>query len=396
MSSAGYDTYVFSTNPYMGAETNMFQGFDVVEHPWKGGWKPVAQAVLESKLIERDASTTVSPAWPRKASRTNNYLFKEAAPVASMALRQWVGQRSDLSRPWFAFVNLMEAHLPRVPSMQAREKMMTPELIERGFQVTQTSASLHAWMAGEAELSEEDLAAIQGVYDASLVDLDAATGAMFEAMEQEGLLDNTVVVVTSDHGEALGEHGLMLHKYGVYAHLARVPLIVVAPGRLEPGRRDELVSVSDTMRLVAEIAGLDSPVVDVWGGGERPPGEVVEFNAVASHSIEQLQRAHRGVDVSLFRRTFRGIELGAEKLIVGSDGSRQLYRYQDDPAEAHDLFGQMPAEAEALDAALGVWLGSFEHFDPEGSQEPEVPMSPELGEALRILGYLEGDGEVVE
>lgn len=391
----GYDTYAFSANPYMGEETNVLQGFETVQHPWLRQWKPAARAVMEAKLIDQDASTTVSPAWPKKASRSNNYLYKEAAPVASSAFRTWLGERDEPQRPWFAFINMMEAHLPRVPSMEAREKMMDADVIEHGFNVEQTSASFHSWMAGQVNLSGQDLEAISGIYDASLVDLDAATGALFEAMEQDGQLDNTIVIITSDHGEALGDHQLLLHKYSVYADLARVPLVVVAPGLLEPGRRSDLVSVADTFQIVSDMVKMPAPVHDVWEGGDRPEGTVVEFNAVAAHSIRVLRKDHPKADLSRFERTFRGIELGSEKLIVGSDGSRELYRYAEDRDETNNLYEAEPARAAELEAALQAWLASFDHFDPEQAQEHSTEISDELGEALQALGYLEG-GELDE
>ncbi len=103
--------------------------------------------------------------------------------------------------------------------------------MRHGLTVEQTSTSMHGWMAGVSELSDRDLQAISGIYDASLIDLDAATADLMDELEARGVLEDTVVVLTSDHGEALGEHGLMLHKYSVYQELAHVPFVMWVPGR---------------------------------------------------------------------------------------------------------------------------------------------------------------------
>ena len=94
---------------------------------------------------------------------------------------------------------------------------------------------------GEPSTLPEDVTAyLEGLYDAGLDSLDAQLAALFESLDARGLLDDTLIVITSDHGEDFGEHGIFLHG-GHYAEVSHVPLIFVPPVRfgVAPHRVEE-------------------------------------------------------------------------------------------------------------------------------------------------------------
>lgn len=385
----GYDTFAFIANPHLSSDTNLLQGFDRMEHPWSPKWRKRAAQHLESKLIPEDASTAVSPRWEGQGGAAHNrYLYKESGPIATDALIGWVKGRAEADRPFFAFLNYMETHLPRVPTRASRERVMTPAEVERSLTVPQTTTTFHEWMVGVREFDELDLAAISGVYDASLIELDEAVGHLLAALDEAGLSNDTVVVLTSDHGELLGEEHLLLHKYTVHSALSWVPLVIAGPG-VQPGRREGATSLSDALPIALALGGVPiAPAVKQaleQRETTRLRGVVTEFDEVADGSLRRMGKLHPQMDLSRFERTFQGIEDGGRKLVVVSDGGKLLYDVAQDPLESRPL-AEPTTELEAL---LGAWNAGVRAYVPTGEGPEGGERDRELVEGLGALGYVE-------
>jgi arylsulfatase A-like enzyme len=393
LQARGFDTYTFCANPYLAEDTNVLQGFDRKDYPWRPKWRDKVDAHMRGKLIPEDASTPVSPKFEGKGGADNNrYLFKEAGPVASEALFSWISERPEQDRPFFAFVNLMEAHLPRIPGIEARRAVMTPEEIARSYTVEQSTTYFHEWMVGVRKYDPLDLAAISGVYDASLIDLDAATGALLDELDKRGLAEDTIVILTSDHGENLGDHELMLHKYAVYDTLVRVPLIVAWKGHLEARVEAAPRSVAHALLDALDLAKIqltpeERAKFTTWpaAAGE---GVLTEYTAVADGSVERMKKLHPDKKTDHLEREYEAVVDGEWKYIEGSDGSRQLYRLGEDPGETKNLVEVDPARATELDARLDAWLKRIPEYTPTGEASGHK-RSDELKEGLEALGYVE-------
>ena len=108
-------------------------------------------------------------------------------------------------------------------------------------------------------LTPEQTRLIKDHYDGGLAYLDDRLGAMLDALDEAGVLENTIVVLVADHGEHLGEHHLLDHQFSLYDGSLRVPLIVHAPGRLEPGRDRSPVMNYDLFPTLLELCGVEPP-----------------------------------------------------------------------------------------------------------------------------------------
>jgi arylsulfatase A-like enzyme len=391
LASQGFDTYAFVANPYLPKETNILQGFAKVESPWSPRWKAASEAHMKSKLIPDDASTPVSPKFDGKGGAGNNkYLFKEAGPVAAEALFAWADARPEPERPFFAFLNYMEAHLPRIPSMEARRQVMSEALIQRSFGVIQSTTTFHEYMVGVHTYDPLDLEAIVGVYDASLIDLDAATAALFDELDRRGLADDTIIVLTSDHGENLGDHGLLLHKYTVANSLSRVPLVVSWKGHLAPTRIEQPTSVAAALvdALDAGKIPLDAALRErLQGRDPDKHGAVAEYGAIADGSIDRMKKLHPDVSTARLERTFEGIEHEQWKLVLAMDGAVELYDVRADPNETKDVAAEHPDVVEALRARLEGFRADWPKWVPrDGSVHPR---DAALKEGLEALGYVQ-------
>ncbi|MCB9682074.1 MAG: sulfatase [Alphaproteobacteria bacterium] len=390
-SDLGYDTYAFVSNPYIMDGSHLLEGFDLVDRPWQNPWRTKVHDHIASKLIPDDASTPLSPQWPRGGGN-NKYLFKESGPVLAEAVFQRLEERQDDGRPWFVFVNYMEAHLPRIPTLASRQAVMTPDEIARSYHVEQTTERFHRYMTGVEDFDDADLAALRGVYDAALIDLDAATKELLDGLRARGLDDDTIVVLTSDHGESLGEHKLLLHKYAIYNALTRVPLVVSWPGHLTPGHVTDAVSVADVLPKVIELGHIPfaEPVLTELAARPAPqqPGVVSEYNAVAKSLLKQFFRRHPGAERERFFDTWQAIELGDYKFLESRKGKAELYDVVRDPHETHDLTADEAAQAEALKAALAAWREAVPEHG-ERADDDDASVDPELRKGLEALGYMQ-------
>jgi choline-sulfatase len=213
-----------------------------------------------------------------------------------------------------------------------------------------------------------------------------------ERLEQAGLADDTIVVITSDHGELLGERGLMLHKYTVHSALSRVPFLVSWPGHLAPGREDAPISVADALPLVVSLGDIPLDPTVRAALEARPTtridGVVTEFNAVADGSLKRMGKLHPEADLSRLERTFQAIEHGPHKFVEASDGSRELYEILADPQEDHDVVSRDAATAAELSDLLRTWRDAVPAYAPSG-QAPAKDLSPELRQGLEALGYMD-------
>lgn len=214
-------------------------------------------------------------------------------------------------------------------------------------------------------------------YDAEIRFADDAVGKLLGVLEARGHARDTLVVVTSDHGEGLGDHGELEHGPLVYEEAVRVPLIMRFPGRLPAGVRwRDPVEILDVAPTVLELLGLPprpgfagrSLVAAAHGSARGAPRLVV----VQSEYDE-------AADETVF-----GVRQGQAKYIEtrtgGSARRRELYDLASDPAERKDLSMVEPARVESLAAALSAWRRALGPVHASKIDPADV-------ERLRALGY---------
>ncbi len=396
--AAGWRTFLFSANPQISAQPsrNFAQGFERAAHPWDPRWRQEALAIVRSKLDPRDRSSELGARLEAAGGGPTGltpWNIKAAGSLAERALLEWLGE-GDPKRPWFAFLNYMEAHRPLIPPRAYRERLMSDAQVERSYEVDRSWLPMWEYTFGLRDYDDEELALTAATYDAALRELDDLFASLLDALSAAGQLENTVVVLTSDHGEHLGEHHMLDHQYSVYQPLLRVPLVIFAPGRVEPGRDDRPASSFDLFPTILALAGVDPPE------GQRsrarslldPPAarlRLAEEPAVSEVGIRQVRRAHPDWDPSPFQRRLRALVDGSTKLLWGSDERVELYDLASDPLEERDLAAAQPERAGRLRQRLDAFYAGLEHCDPSSLAEVPEPTSPEERRMLEALGYLE-------
>jgi arylsulfatase A-like enzyme len=232
------------------------------------------------------------------------------------------------------------------------------------------------------------------IYDACVAWADDNLGAVLALLRERGLLERTVVVVMSDHGEEIFDHGRLLHGQSVHAELTRVPFLFRLPGAAGAGTRVAApVTLVDLVPTLLDLLGMEAELRDpalrgrsLRGliAGDAPDGDEPR---VASVRIER-EFGFAGppetgkVNIAVVEGPWKGIW----NLEVGRF---ELYRTDDDPGEARDRAADEPEVVERLQAAARAWYLDRPEELAEEPRDPRETFSPEELERLRQLGYVE-------
>jgi arylsulfatase A-like enzyme len=312
----------------------------------KAGWRAGSFTAnpLGSTLsgLERGFGTAFPPRyWQGRVGP----LGHPSAAQLHDALVSWIDEQPN--RPFFAYVHTVEVHEYHRPMYKEHRSGLRP-------------------------------------YDAAVQDADRKLGDLMQTLRELGRDRNLILAVVSDHGESLGEHGLVGHGMSLYQQELHVPFILWAGGAFDPRRVDDLASIADIAPTLLDLVGVD-PIEGVDGRSLAP----------AATSVHAIDRSF--VPAALMRVLWR---LGAPrehavltadgtKLIRSESGSEQAYDLLADPGELSPLPSTPAGAARALDG----WMATereqariFEAtFGPVGSTE----MDRDDAERLRALGYIE-------
>ena len=281
--------------------------------------------------------------------------------ATTSAVRQWIESAPE---PFFLFVHFFDPHTP----YNARRRYLA-KLRDVPFDV----AGRHV-----PGYSDETITRAVLGYHAEVLFVDEGVQALLEALDQRGLTNRTLVSVTGDHGEGLGQHGWMGHSVSLYDEQIRVPWILRWPGVLPAGvRLAAPVGLVDVAPTLADLGGVALPgpadgrsIAAALRSGTEPDARPV-FGI--RPRFEKPYREHFGE--KRFVRTERW------KLIRGEDTPDELYDLAADPGELRNLAATQPEVAKGLRDTLDRHVASTPVATPQSS------LSEEQKEALRALGY---------
>jgi arylsulfatase A-like enzyme len=214
------------------------------------------------------------------------------------------------------------------------------------------------------------------LYVGEIAFADSQIGRLLDALDRRQLLDRTVVMVTADHGEALGSHGERDHGIFVYQDVIRVPLVIRAPG-LQAGRVTEVVRLTDLMPTALDLLGVPAPSTDGTSVVDLMHGRRHDLNLEAYSESLYPER--------LGWSPLRALRSGRFKLI---DARRpELYDLEDDPFEERNIYDGQRRVAESMAARLAAIANP-----PNASRGSvrQIEATPELRAQLGALGYVSG------
>jgi len=391
LAAAGWATASFSNNPLIGPGSGLARGFATSRIPSRLAALGTSAAEI---WIHRLGLRPALPFWSRD----------QGAALTNRLVASWLDEPREPTQPLFVFVNYMEAHLPwEIPEawrgvfLEGERAARSRALRHRAFGDLERALNQRVAREGPGFLAPGDREVLADLYDGTIRYLDARVAELLGHFEARGLLADTLVVVASDHGEYLGEHGLWSHLYRTYQGLTHVILAVRAPGaRPADGlRSNEPVQLSDLQPTVLRQAlgsdrGVD-PARDLLGVAalESPEtrvaiseaGPIGARSGTARDTFRMLDTPHGR---SLARPEI-AIRDGRFKLVQPEAGSAELYDLVRDPGETRDVLRQHAPVATRLAAERMRFERRVPAYRPSLA---DLAPDPQVQRALRELGYL--------
>ena len=257
----------------------------------------------------------------------------------------WLRRRRP-DRPFFAYLNYFDAHDPFVPPPGFDRQFGIPPKTGHDYQFLCDYVGLV-----KASQRTRDLKMAADCYDDCISFLDEQLGRLVGELRAQGLLENTTVIITSDHGEAFGDHGVFGHSYTVNLDEIGVPLVVLSPGAPAGKEVNASVSLRDLPATVADLLGLaaGSPFPGAVAGGPLGPGGLERPRPREDHA--GLFRTGR-FDV-LDAHPAHGLGFGGVPVLPDGGraalhrdglGAERLFDLTDDPYEMENLLQRPGAE----------------------------------------------------
>ncbi len=210
-------------------------------HLWRDGWD----------LLREIAN------WPFM-SDGDDYQHGMTAAQLENEFFSWHGQLEG-DAPWFSYLQFMEPHAPYEPALE-HQIFDNPNPIEAGAWFPSKRDIMFLPFAPGDAIPESERAGIIANYDSCIHEVDAAIGRIIDRLDQSGELDNTLVIITSDHGEEFFEHGAWGHGHSLHRELVHVPLIMRSPRHFPAGIRvPSQVRSVDIMPSILATCGLKTP-----------------------------------------------------------------------------------------------------------------------------------------
>lgn len=340
---AGYATAGFAGGPYLDSGYGFYQGFDLYDD-----W-----SVMKSTHAGAHVGVT--------------------SPELVHGALGWVDER-DQARPFFLFLHLWDVHYDYSPPAPF-DTWFDPD-----YQGTVSSKDFERSADIHPGMDRRDLEHLVALYDGEIRFVDDWVGKLLDGLANRGLLDNTMVVVTSDHGEEFFEHHNKGHQKTLYDEVLLVPLIMRLPERIPPG-----TTIPGVVRLI-DVA----PTVLSLAGVARPPAFGRPDLPNASQDLTPLlvdPDRPRPLATSLLFDDYASIRTADWKWIEETTerGTTELFDLRADPAEARSVHAERPDVArdlaDALDSYRAVWT--------TGSVSTQAEADASVTEHLRQLGYVE-------
>ncbi|RDI69698.1 sulfatase [Halopelagius longus] len=400
LSENGYETFGISNNIWVSDNFGFEAGFDTFVRNWQllqfdndvGGvgltnqgrdkWFAVARTLIQGNPV----ANAVNAAYTK--FRYSNYSPDDGAGRTNKRAEGLLSDH-DGDDPFFLFINYLEPHLEYRPPKRFAERFLPEGVSYR--EANEVEQNAWKYVTEQAEISDSEFEILRALYAAETAYLDQRIGELAETIRERD--EETVFVVVGDHGENLGDHGLMDHQYCLYDTLLHVPFVVGGGPFTDHGTDDRLVQLPDVAPTLLDVAGVEAPSFRSQSQGQSVLSPEFDRDTVIAEYLSPMpsrdaieKRVGDPHDViDSYLRSLRCIRRDGYKLVVGSDGEKELYDVESDPREQTDLSSERPKEVTRLETELDEWLDSFEQ--PDGVDTGEI--NDGVKDTLEQLGYIQ-------
>lgn len=402
-----YATFLLSANPILEPAFNFVQGFDRAR--WGQWWEPFLRIPrstgrpsgvgtqrsggpklhrgdwgdrLLHRAMHQGLHFSAVLDWTRQLAQG----VRRPEPGLELAVAHWIEPTlsewmsdTPARTPVFAFVNLVEAHEPYFSNPE-----VTRTVGDR-IRLARCRQDFVGVFNGEWRPDPARMALLHQLYRAQLRVIDRRLARLISALKSAGRWESTLLIVTSDHGQAFGEHGMLFHMIRPDESLLRVPLLVRFPDRELRGDVDHWASLVDIVPTVLRATGLPAPTyspgvaLQELAEHERPGPVLAACDGLVwGHNRSQVSPAR----LAELDATFGVAYEGDWKVVVRRPGREiRAYHLASDPGETRDRWDS----GDPMLARLGA--RAAEAADGLSRTKP-TPSSPDVEARLRSWGYL--------
>ncbi|WP_435156757.1 sulfatase [Haladaptatus sp. DFWS20] len=384
-SEKGYQTVGITNNAWVTDEFGLSRGFDQFYKVWQyiqtdtdlGEVKLTSHGTDQMKkgiaafLNGNILANLVNTVYGQFFYRRSDYGAKRTNSI----VREWISERDD-ENPFFLFINYLEPHLDYQPPKELAEKFLPKHAsYEDAIAIPQKPWE---YVSGNLEMSDNDFELLQGLYRAEIAYLDQQIGELRTIFEDYNEWEDTIFVVVGDHGENIGDHGLMDHQYSLHDTLLHVPLIIQGGSFNRGGKSDSLVQTLDLFPSLLDAINARIPSysqgVSIHPNRATPTRRHVFAEYLCPQpAIDRLSEKTDTPRKNLERldKKLRAVRTKEHKLVRDSDHN--------------NISVSDPTITGKLDSELDAWLESFD----QASTDESIEMSESTKQKLEDLGYLQ-------
>jgi arylsulfatase A-like enzyme len=370
LASLGYfNAAVVANFSYLGSEFGTDQGFHIYDDR-----QPVPCFPRGRRFALRYGLLSLAGGALDGAQR----LYRSASEINETVF-ELLDAFAEVRSPLFLFINYMDAHSPYVPPppfnrlFDGRQKGLTP--------VAHYNALRDDVALRKRTISEVERRHYVSQYDGAIAFLDAELERLVARLRERGLYDESLIIITSDHGEAFGEHGYVGHEWSMHQHQIGVPLIIKYPRQTVGQIVDWNAAHVDLLPTILDAVG--APALE-----DTPGTSLCDLDAErAARSLYAEGYLKASLVLSDRIRyplmTWAIVAPDRRKLISDSEGRLELYDLGTDPREERNLAAEQPEASKALLTALE----DFKRTHPL-AKSAQRRIDPRAMERLRALGYV--------
>ena len=366
LKAAGYTTFAVSSNANVSPTFGYAQGFDQFR-VWK------TESALRLTFLGRVAEDLLGPTVLARVLREHADVVPTADVITDITL-DWVGQHAQ--GPLFMYIHYIDPHYPyRPPSPWDKafdHHKDSPRLAGNVDPVAVTRTDRQDWLRRTLDQ-----------YDGEILFADHHVGRLLKGLEAQGLLKNSLVIVTADHGEEFFDHGGIGHGRTAYEEVLRVPLLMRWPGRIPAGAtHDGLVGLIDMMPTILALVGVEAP------------SKLQGTNMAAAVTRTGPAPSDRQLFAQVISDTFRFdvVHDDRYKLVRHvrgpQPGREEVYDRSRDPHERASLEAQALPPAVALRKELDTFTRVVADAASLVRPEKAKALDKDTERALRSLGYI--------
>lgn len=325
MSADGFHTYGISNNIWISDHFGFDRGFETFYKQWQlfRESQDIGHVLKNPDISYRDffeKLTSGNPFVNFLNGVYGKYLYRRGDFGGKRTTDDALSIAKQESEPLFLFVNYMEAHAPYMHHDTSEQYL--PRGIDDISRYSDLSSRSLDYHTGRIDISPSEFEVIEALYDGELRYLDRQLGRLFKGLRERDLFDESLIIVVGDHGENIGDHGLMAHRFSVHDTLLRVPLIVNFP---------ETVDAPDAVSEVTDLCGVyDALVTDpvdpeAWRTDEPAVVEYLDTNYTPEFRDEEFTFTG-----SRYDRRYAAVVDKRYKYVTDDGSTAILYEYNGD------------------------------------------------------------------